>query len=44
MTALILKIKRGILEQNCAVESENKFFIFKPQLYDKVIFTKLKMH
>lgn len=44
MSALILKRKKGILEQNCAVENENKLLIFKPQPYNMVIFTKSKMH
>lgn len=35
---------KDILEQKCAVENENKFLTSQLQLYDKVIFTKSKMH
>lgn len=43
MTALILQINKEILEQKVAVRSENKFLTFKPQVCNKVIFTKSKM-
>lgn len=42
MTALIIQINKEILEQKCAVGSENKFLTFKPQLCDKVIFYQVK--